>query len=368
MPLHASDRPRPGGAHPGRLRAPATLCASAPVPPARRCPARARSRPPRRSRWRPALNATACAAGCSAGTASSRTTPGWSRRSPAPRRRTAPTSAPGPGSLAAAGTGVALRDELTGARPTSRPGRWSTPTGVWAGDLADGHACGPSRGTHLVLRGEPLPGPAGGRDRAGARRDEPLRDGAAAARRHGLRRPHRRAGRRPGRPTCRSRSEAEIGFLLDVVGGGLRPAAAPRRRGRGLRRAAARCSTRATGHTADLSREHAVLTSADGVVTVVGGKLTTYRRMAEDAVDAAVAHAGLAAGPCRTRPTAAARRRDRATLAGASSCRPGWSAGSAPTPRWCSTTAAAHRAGGRRAAGAGRARRAGHPGRAGLRA
>ena len=43
------------------------------------------------------------------------------------------------------------------------------------------------------------------------------------------------------------------------------------------------------GSTADLSRKHAVLTSRTGVVTVVGGKLTTYRRMAEDAVDAAVA-------------------------------------------------------------------------------
>jgi len=32
-----------------------------------------------------------------------------------------------------------------------------------------------------------------------------------------------------------------------------------------------------------------VLTSPDGVITVVGGKLTTYRRMAQDAVDAAVA-------------------------------------------------------------------------------
>ncbi len=32
-----------------------------------------------------------------------------------------------------------------------------------------------------------------------------------------------------------------------------------------------------------------MLTSRTGVVTIVGGKLTTYRRMAEDAVDAAVA-------------------------------------------------------------------------------
>jgi len=39
--------------------------------------------------------------------------------------------------------------------------------------------------------------------------------------------------------------------------------------------------------TADLSRRHAVHTSPTGVVTVTGGKLTTYRRMAADAVDAA---------------------------------------------------------------------------------
>jgi glycerol-3-phosphate dehydrogenase len=43
-----------------------------------------------------------------------------------------------------------------------------------------------------------------------------------------------------------------------------------------------------------------VLTSPAGVVTVVGGKLTTYRRMAQDAVDAAVVAAGLPAGPSRT--------------------------------------------------------------------
>jgi glycerol-3-phosphate dehydrogenase len=37
--------------------------------------------------------------------------------------------------------------------------------------------------------------------------------------------------------------------------------------------------------TADLSRRHSVTTSPSGVVTVTGGKLTTYRRMAADAVD-----------------------------------------------------------------------------------
>jgi len=43
-----------------------------------------------------------------------------------------------------------------------------------------------------------------------------------------------------------------------------------------------------------------VLPSPEGVVTVVGGKLTTYRRMAEDAVDAAVTARRLSAGPSPT--------------------------------------------------------------------
>ncbi len=53
--------------------------------------------------------------------------------------------------------------------------------------------------------------------------------------------------------------------------------------------------------TADLSRRHTVRTSATGVVTVTGGKLTTYRRMAEDTVDAAVRALGRPAGRCATR-------------------------------------------------------------------
>src|SRR5215472_10256813 len=45
-------------------------------------------------------------------------------------------------------------------------------------------------------------------------------------------------------------------------------------------------SSRDSGHsTAKLSRTHAVLESPSGLVTIVGGKLTTYRRMAQDTVD-----------------------------------------------------------------------------------
>ncbi len=44
----------------------------------------------------------------------------------------------------------------------------------------------------------------------------------------------------------------------------------------------------ASGRTADLSRRHKVTTSTSGVVTITGGKLTTYRRMAADTIDEVV--------------------------------------------------------------------------------
>ena len=49
------------------------------------------------------------------------------------------------------------------------------------------------------------------------------------------------------------------------------------------------------GRTADLSRNHSVRRSPSGVVTVTGGKLTTYRRMAADTIDEAVEMLGRGA-------------------------------------------------------------------------
>ena len=42
------------------------------------------------------------------------------------------------------------------------------------------------------------------------------------------------------------------------------------------------------GRTADVSREHAVVESASGVISVIGGKLTEYRYMAQDVLDRAI--------------------------------------------------------------------------------
>ncbi|MDI6910715.1 glycerol-3-phosphate dehydrogenase/oxidase [Nocardioides sp.] len=214
--------------------------------------------------------------------------------------------------LEATGTSVRLRDELTGATTTVAARSVVNAAGVWAGGLVDGIRLRPSRGTHLVLREETLPGltvsvfcPVPGETNRFVMvlpqpdgtvyvglTDEPV-DGEI--------------------PDVPQASEAEVGFLLDVVSAafshplhrsdvvgtfaGLRPLLdlggdGDDGDGDGTR-------------TADLSRRHAVLTSSTGVITVVGGKLTTYRRMAEDAVDAAVAAAGPTlerrVGPCRTR-------------------------------------------------------------------
>ena len=53
-------------------------------------------------------------------------------------------------------------------------------------------------------------------------------------------------------------------------------------------------------NTAALSRDHTIHISRAGLVTVAGGKWTTYRRMAEDVVDQAATLAGLEARPCST--------------------------------------------------------------------
>jgi glycerol-3-phosphate dehydrogenase len=52
--------------------------------------------------------------------------------------------------------------------------------------------------------------------------------------------------------------------------------------------------------TAKLSRDHKIITSKTGLVTVIGGKWTTYRRMGEDAVNHAAQVTGLAIVPSRT--------------------------------------------------------------------
>jgi glycerol-3-phosphate dehydrogenase len=56
--------------------------------------------------------------------------------------------------------------------------------------------------------------------------------------------------------------------------------------------------------TAALSRDHHLEIAPSGLVTICGGKWTTYRHMAEDTVDQAAVVAGLSERPCSTRELA----------------------------------------------------------------
>jgi glycerol-3-phosphate dehydrogenase len=52
--------------------------------------------------------------------------------------------------------------------------------------------------------------------------------------------------------------------------------------------------------TAAISRDHTIVVSQSGLVTITGGKWTTYRRMAQDIVDQAEIVAGMKHRPCTT--------------------------------------------------------------------
>lgn len=95
-------------------------------------------------------------------------------------------------------------------------------------------------------------------------------------------------------------TEAEIDYLLATLGEYLRvplDRSAITASFAGLRPLVERS---AASSTAKLSREHLVDVSPGGLVTIAGGKWTTYRKMAEDTIDVAAKHAGLLRSPCRT--------------------------------------------------------------------
>jgi glycerol-3-phosphate dehydrogenase len=56
-----------------------------------------------------------------------------------------------------------------------------------------------------------------------------------------------------------------------------------------------------TKKTAALSRDHLITVASSGLITITGGKWTTYRRMAEDVIDIAIEKNNLAKTPCVTR-------------------------------------------------------------------
>ena len=53
-------------------------------------------------------------------------------------------------------------------------------------------------------------------------------------------------------------------------------------------------------NTSALSRDHVIFVSPTGLITITGGKWTTYRKMAQDAIDKAISISDLEDTPCRT--------------------------------------------------------------------
>ncbi|MDR3661888.1 MAG: glycerol-3-phosphate dehydrogenase/oxidase [Mycobacterium sp.] len=199
----------------------------------------------------------------------------------------------------ATGTSVRLTDQLTGEAFDLTARVVINAAGVWAGEIDGSIKLRPSRGTHLVFDAEafgnptaaltvPIPGELNrfifampeqlGRVYLG------LTDEDA-----------------PGPiPDVPQPTSDEIGFLLDTVNTALATSLGPddvRGAYAGLRP----LIDTGEGRTADVSRDHAVVESDNGVLSVIGGKLTEYRYMAEDVLNRAVALRALGAGECRTR-------------------------------------------------------------------
>ncbi len=96
--------------------------------------------------------------------------------------------------------------------------------------------------------------------------------------------------------------DSEVNYLLEHAGRYLRrqPGKADvRSMFAGLRPLVSRGAK--TRLTSQLSREHQILTSDSGLITVIGGKWTTYRCMAEQVIDLAERVGSLDQRACRTR-------------------------------------------------------------------
>ncbi|WP_155770621.1 glycerol-3-phosphate dehydrogenase/oxidase [Mycobacterium asiaticum] len=199
----------------------------------------------------------------------------------------------------ATATSVRLTDQRSGESFDLSAGAVINAAGVWAGDIDPALKLRPSRGTHLVFDAGafgnptaaltiPIPGELNrfvfampeqlGRIYLG------LTDEDA-----------------PGAiPDVPEPSSAEVSFLLDTVNTALGTevsAADVIGSYAGLRP----LIDTGAGRTADVSRDHAIFESPTGVISVVGGKLTEYRYMAEDVLNHAISLRQLRAASCRTR-------------------------------------------------------------------
>ena len=199
-------------------------------------------------------------------------------------------------------SGVTVRDEETGDEFAVRAHAVINATGIFSDDLRaldDARASRQlvhSRGTHIVIRAESL----------GSQRAALLVPRTADARVVFAIPWHDRvligttdiAADRPERDP--QPTPGEVSYLLATVNGYLEKPLDERdivATFAGLRPLV----KRRVATTAKLNREHLLEVGRTGLVTIAGGKWTTYRKMGADAVDAAQAVGGLRNAPCATR-------------------------------------------------------------------
>ena len=199
---------------------------------------------------------------------------------------------------------VELTDLLTGATCVAS-GHVVLATGVWSAQHEPGLQVTPSRGSHLVLPADrlgrptaqlsaPVPGHFGRYVFAVPILDDLVIVGLtdeAAPDADGIAPPVPESDERFLLETMSAVLDGPALTSADVVG-----------RFAGLRPLVQLSGTAAAQSTAAASRDHVLIDVPDRPVTITGGKLTTYRRMAQDAVDAVVRRLDdpAAVAPCRT--------------------------------------------------------------------
>jgi len=207
-------------------------------------------------------------------------------------------------------TGAVVADEMTGQRFEVRAGAVVNAAGVWAGRVtrladrsgrSDGLRLLPSKGVHLVFA------PGSVRARAALVAPSAAGDGRYIFIVPWEDRVYAGTTDTPysgdlGRPAV---DDADRDYILSAVAR-LFPGVTERdvvASWAGLRPLLSQ--EEGDTRTSDLSRKHAIFTDLPGLFTITGGKLTTYRAMAEDLVDRVAAERGARglgdAGPCRTR-------------------------------------------------------------------
>lgn len=197
-------------------------------------------------------------------------------------------------------SGVHVTDTLSGQAYTVKAKTVINATGVFTDtilrmdDAASEPIIAPSQGVHLVLDKEFLPGEAA------------------------ILVPHTDDGRvlfavpwhdkiiigTTDTPVAKAEIEpralpAEIEFILQQIGRYLKRV--PRMEDIRSVFAGLRPLVKSSGKkTAELARDHVVMVADSGLITITGGKWTTYRRMAEDTVNTAITRGGLPEKACVT--------------------------------------------------------------------